>query len=119
MWAVPPASRMVRCLPLVVCDFPSGLPPAVKLVAGFVVGLRALTMTEELLHGVAICLGGARSMQICNPWHNRRFVVCLETRRLDRGLFVGLLEGTLLPVKVWLVHGVGVGAGPVNEAGKL
>ena len=86
--AVPPASRTVCCPELVVFDFPSGLRPAVKLVAGFIVGVRlqALTITEELLTDAAICLGGARSMQICNPWHDRRFVVFLETRSIDGGI---------------------------------
>ncbi len=76
-------------------------------------------MTEELLDDVAICLGGARSMQICNPWYNRWFVVCAETQSLDGGLLMGLFMGTLCPVEVWLVHGVGAGGGPVNDAGKL
>ncbi len=51
---------------------------------------------DEFLAGVAICLVGARSVQIGDPWDNRRFVVCLEIRSLE-SLEGGLLVGTFLP----------------------
>lgn len=52
--------------------------------------MKTLTITEELLADVAICLGGAWSLEIRDPWHNSRFVVCMETRSLES------LDGELL-----------------------